>query len=225
MAVMDEFKKERESIKTAPLNKKLEYVWNYYWLQILLVVGFILIIFSIIFVVKNKKEPVLCGIYVNCQDEGYVNNELVEEFVEEQGINLKEQELYFVTNLAYRLDDGMTSDSTNKQTTQALSIYHDARTMDFVTAERQVMEELALKNYFVDLADVLTEEQYEALEPYFIYFDNSKGEKVPALIDISSSEKLRAAYEDEAAETLTIGIVLEAPHPERVGKYIEYLMR
>jgi hypothetical protein len=87
------------------------------------------------------------------------------------------------------------------------------------------MDELALKNYFADLADVLTEEQYAELEPYFIYFENSKGEQVPALIDVSKSEKLKAAFEDEAAENLTLGIVIEAPHPETVGDFIKYLLK
>ena len=78
---------------------------------------------------------------------------------------------------------------------------------------------------WVKYKDLLTEEQYKAFEPYFIYFDNSKGEKVPALIDISKSEKLKAAYDEDAAETLTIGVVLEGPNPEMVGKYIEYLLK
>ena len=225
MAVMDEFKKERESIKTAPLNKKLQYVWNYYWVQILIVAGLILTIAGVFFVVTNKKEPVLNGIYVNCYEADYVNGSMIEAFVEEQGIDLNNQELYFVTDLSYRLDDGMTSGTTNKQTTQALTIYYDSGTMDFVTAQRQVMEELALKNYFADLADVLTEEQYAALEPYFITFPNAKGEQVPVLIDMSGSKKLKEGYEAEAAETLVFGVVIGAPHKEMVGKYIEYLMK
>ena len=225
MAVMDEFKKERESIKTAPLNKKLQYIWNYYWVQILIVAGLILTIAGVFFVVMNKKEPVLNGIYVNCYEEGYVNGELIEDFIEEQEIDLKSQEVYFVTDLTYRLDDGLTSSSTNKQTTQALTIYHESGTMDFVVAQREIMEELALKNYFADLADILTEEQYKAMEPYFISFPNSKGEQVPVLIDMSKSEILKEAYEDEAAGSLVIGAVIGAPHKEMVGKYIEYLMR
>lgn len=225
MAVMDEFKKEREEIKNAPLNKKLQYVWNYYWVQILIVVGLILTLAGVFFVVTNKKEPVLNGIYVNCQNENYVNKELIEEFVEEQGIDLKKQEIYFVTNLAYRLDDGMTSGSTNKQTTQALTIYHESKTMDFVIAQNEIMVELALKNYFADLADILTEEQYKALEPYFISFPNSKGEQVPVLIDMSKSEILKEGFNEEAKDSLVFGVVIGAPHTEMVGKYIEYLMR
>ena len=225
MAVMDEFKKERESIKTAPFNKKIEYVWNYYWVQILIVVGLILTIAGVFFVVTNRKEPVLSGIYVNCDKADYVNGELVEAFIEEKGIDLEEEELYFVTNLTYKTDGEVSSGSTNKDTTQALTIYHESGTMDFVVSQREVMEELALKNYFADLADVLTEEQYTALEPYFISFDNSKGEPVPVLIDMSKSELLKSGYDKEAAETLVFGVVIGAPHKEMVREYIEYLMR
>jgi hypothetical protein len=225
MAVMDEFKKERDEIKNAPLNKKLQYVWNYYWVQILIVVGLILTMAGVFFVVTNKKEPVLNGIYVNCQNEDYVNKELIKEFVEEQEIDLKKQEIYFVTNLAYRLDDGMTSGSTNKQTTQALTIYHESKTMDFVIAQKEIMVELALKNYFADLADILTEEQYKALEPYFISFPNSKGEQVPVLIDMSKSQILKEGFDEEAKDSLVFGVVTGAPHVEMVGEYIEYLMR
>lgn len=225
MAVMDEFKKEREAIKTAPLNKKIEYIWNYYWVQILIVLGLILTVAGVFFVVTNKKEPVLTGIYVNCHKEDYVNGELIEDFVAEQEIDLKKQEVYFVTNLSYRLDDGMTSDSTNKQTTQALSIYHESKTIDFVAAQKEIMEELALKNYFADLADVLTEEQYAELKPYFISFPNSKGEQVPVLIDMSGSEILKKGFDEEAKDSLAFGVVIEAPHTEMVGNYIEYLMR
>lgn len=225
MAVMDEFKKEREAIKSAPLGEKIKYVWNYYWVQILIVVGLILTIAGVFFVVTSKKEPVLNGIYVNCYREDYVNGELIEKFIEEQDIDLKNQELYFVTNLAYRLDSGMTSGSTNKQTTQALTIYHESGTMDFVAAQREIMEELALKNYFADLADILTEEQYNALEPYFISFPNSKGEQVPVLIDMSKSEILKKGFREDENKSLVFGVVIGAPHKEMVGKYIEYLMK
>lgn len=225
MAVMDEFKKEREEMKNAPLGKKLQYVWNYYWVQILIVVGLILTIAGVFFVVTNKKEPVLNGIYVNCYKADYVNGELIADFIEEQDIDLKNQEIYFVTDLTYRLDDGMTSSTTNKQTTQALTIYHESGTMDFVVGQKEVMEELALKNYFADLADILTEEQYQALEPYFISFPNSKGEQVPVLVDMSKSEILKEGFEDEAKDSLVFGVVIGAPHKEMVGKYMEYLMR
>lgn len=225
MAVMDEFKKERESIKDASLKKKLEYLWNYYWVQILIVAGFVLTIVGVFSVVTNKKESVLNGIYVNCYNADYVNGDLIEEFVEEQGIDLKKQEVYFVTDLTYRLDDGMTSGSANKQTTQALTIYHESGTMDFVVAQKEIMEELALKNYFADLGDILTDEQYKAWESYFISFPNSKGEQVPVLIDMSKSEIVKDGYEGEAKESLVLGVVIGAPHKEMVGKYIEYLMR
>lgn len=224
MAVKDEFKKERESIKNAPLDKKIQYIWNYYWVQILFVVGIILVIIGVGVTVKNKKETLLTGIYLNCYEEEYVNNELVEDFIEEKEIDTKKQELYFVTDLTYTADDDSLLGSDNSSTGQALTIYHESGTVDFVIASRAVLEELAYeKNFFADLRLILSEEDIEKYESYFIYLESEEGEEVPILIDMSQSEKLKGAYKEDE-KPLVMGFIINAPHAEMAADFVGYLL-
>ena len=133
----------------------------------------------------------------------------------------------------------------------AKTVVAKAGELDFITGDLGAMLGLAYQDYFGDLSEVLSREQYEAYAPFFLYIDRAVLEQmngatgesgeappeipdcrkpetmerpVPVLIDMSGSGALRGVYGDYA-ETLAFGLVVNAPHPENTLKYIDYLMR
>ena len=222
MAVMDEFKEEREALKSAPLSVKIKYFWDYNRGKVILGIILILIAGGFISAQLSKKEQVVSGVFLNCYEQEYILGEFSEEFILENEFNPKKQETYFVTDLPYEVDKQAAS--ANMDTNQALYVYASSGVMDFFIADPVVMNELANKYFFADLRDVLSEDDCIALEPYFVTYENEEGEEVPVLIDIGKNEKMAKAYGDEV-ESLQMGVLLDAAHPENMGEFVDYLMK
>ncbi len=218
MAVMDEFEKEREQVKNASFKKKLVYFLDYNKGKVIIAIILIAFLSWFLVTVLSKKEQVMCGIFLNCYEQEYITGEFSEEYLEKQSFDPKTQETYFVTDLTYQ-----AGSEVSVETNQALTVYASSGVMDFIVAEPEVLDELANKYYFADLTDVLSEEEYQALMPYFVFYENEEHELVPILIHIGKNERMQKAYGEEIEE-LCVGVLLDAPHTEGLADYIDYLM-
>ena len=222
MAVMDEFKEEREALKSAPLSAKIKYFWDYNRGKVILGIILLLIAGGFISAQLTKKEQVISGVFLNCFEQEYILGEFSEEFLLENEFNPKKQETYFVTDLPYMV--GEQAADANMDVNQALYVYASSGVMDFIVSDTDTMDDLAKKYFFIDLRDVLTEEEYKALETYFVTYENEEGEEVPILINIGKNEKMKNAYGSEY-ENLQMGVMLDNAHPENMNMFIEYLMK
>lgn len=222
MAVMDEFQKEREALKSAPFSVRIKYFWDYNRGKVIIGIILILIAGGFISAQLFKKEQVVSGVFLNCFEQEYILGEFSEEFLLNYEFDPKKQETYFVTDLPYEV--GKQASSANMDTNQALYVYASSGVMDFIVSDSVVMDDLAKKYFFADLRDVLSEEECKALEPYFVTYENEEGEEVPVLIDIGKNERMAKAY-GEDYESLQMGVMLDSAHPEKMGIFIEYLMK
>lgn len=222
MAVMDEFQKEREALKSAPFSVRIKYFWDYNRGKVIIGIILILIAGGFISAQLFKKEQVVSGVFLNCFEQEYILGEFSDEFLVENEFNPKKQETYFVTDLPYQVD-GQAADAS-LDVDQALYVYSSSGVMDFFVSDPATMDDLARKYFFADLRDVLSEEECKALEPYFVTYENEEGEEVPVLIDIGKNERMAKAY-GEDYESLQMGVMLDSAHPENMGMFIEYLMK
>ena len=222
MAVMDEFKEEREALKNAPLSAKIKYFWDYNRGKVIIGIILIFIAGGFIFAQVTKKEQVMSGVFLNCFEQEYILGEFSEEFLEKNEFNPRKQETYFITDLPYMV--GEQAASANMDVNQALYVYASSGVMDFIVSDPTTMDDLAKKYFFIDLRDVLTEEECTALEKYFVTYENEAGEEVPILINIGKNERMTKAYGQEF-DSLQMGVMLDHAHPENISKMIEYLKR
>ena len=222
MAVMDEFQKEREALKNAPLSAKIKYFWDYNRGKVILGIILLLIAGGFISAQLTKKEQVVSGVFLNCFEQEYILEEFSEKFLEANEFNPKKQETYFVTDLPYMV--GEKAADANMDVNQALYVYASSGVMDFIVSDPATMDDLAKKFFFIDLREVLTEEECKALETYFVTYENEEGEEVPILINIGKNEKMAKAY-GEQYESLQMGVMLDNSHPENMNIFIEYLMK
>ena len=250
MALMDEFKEEREAVlQNGTTKQKISYIWDYYKWHIMIPIILVVAVISWIVNVITAPDVILNGAFMNVykMDSSYSTEELVNGFYEALEIDSKEQEINLNTNLYFSED---ASDG-NYQTLQVLMAWHSADSLDFIGCDLPTMTELTYRGYFSDLREVLTQEQLTKYEPYFLYIDQdfymerskkldnmedvsdmkypdpTKPEEmknpIPIMIDISQSEKTTAAYA-QVDQIIAFGIAANVYNTETTLEFLDYLM-
>lgn len=252
MALMDEFREEREAIKQAPLKKRLEYFWDYYKWYVIVPALILIFLGNTIYQKVTAPDVLMNGICLNTYNLSAEEaaGKVSEDFAKEMDIDLKDYAVDLNTSLTYIPND--TSGTTNYESAQALMAWIAAGSVDFLAAEHETMEEFCYKGYFEDLRDVLTEEQFAKLEPYILYMDRdveisrqlaldenkdiseivlpdcknpeAMGDPIPVMIDVSECETFSSIYAT-AEKGLAIGLAVNGPHLEMTLEFLDYLLK
>ena len=250
MAVMDEFKEEREKIKNGTFKQKAAYFWEYYkWYVIVpvIVIGFI---GMTVYQKVTAPETILNGILLNTYntEADSVSQDMIADFSEKQKIDTEEYAVTLNATMSYDTDD--TSGTANYESVQALMAWIAAGSVDFICSDHEAMTDLAYNGYFVDLRDFLSEEQIKKYEPYFLYMDSAVSKEldaafdndvdsasisipdctkpetmedpIPVMIDFSNNAKLAEIYTD--SDTLALGIAANAPNKDMILNFLNYIM-
>ena len=208
MAVMDEFKAEREYLKKhGTRQEKWAYFWDYYkWHTIVGVVALIIVISSI-YNALTAKDTVMNGILLNSTTmlDTQKQEELILDFMTQQEINTKKNEINLNTSLYYSVfEDDKDIEYSNGELTytasQIMLVQVASGELDFITGDVSTLTSIAYSEHFVDLRTVLTEEQLTIYKPYLYYIDQDvldlmmkeKDSNEPAKITIPDVDKPEA---------------------------------
>lgn len=252
MALMDEFREEREAIKSAPFKKRLEYFWDYYKWYVIVPVVILIFVGNSIYQKVTAPEVLVSGVCLNTYNMAVdeATDKISEDFTTEKGLDPKDYEVNLNTNLTFMPND--TSGTANYESAQALMAWIASGSIDFLSGEYETMEEFCYKGYFEDLRNVFTEEQLTMLEPYILYMDKdveitrqlaiekqeefseielpdcnnpeAMGDPVPMMIDVSKCETFAPIYAT-TKNGLAIGFAVNGPHPEMTLEFLEYLLK
>lgn len=250
MAVMDEFKEERQTVKNGTPKQKFTYFWQYYKWYVIIPFIIVSCVVWYIYHIVTTPDTILNGILLNTHnlESTEHTNDIINDFYELQNIDTSEYRIDLNTSLSWAT--GENADTANYETSQALMAWVGAASVDFISGDLEAMTELAYKGYFSDLSEVLSEEQYALYEPYFLYMDQAVIEKreeaydnyeydveipipdstkpeemekpVPVMIDMSRSGKLMDIYGD-SANTLVLSVTPNAPNKDLTLDFIDYL--
>ncbi len=246
MAVMDEFKVEREAIKNGTSKEKFQYFLDYYKWQTITAIAVIIIIISSIYSAVTAKETLLSGVMLNCyhsfSEEPFAD--LIHDFISNQQINSSKYEIELNTTLTYSADNASASE-TNYNTIQLLGAQIASHSLDFVAGNLEAMTTFAYSDSFCDLSSLLSEEQLALYEPYLLYIDLAVSEKlqtetsaidfpdctkpetmqipIPIMIDMSHCEYLTNTYA-YTVEPLVFAVAVNASNKEMVLNLINFLM-
>lgn len=249
MPVMDEFREEREAIKNGTREQKYQYFKDYYRTPLIIAIIAIVIVGAFIYQYVSHKETAFYALMLNCS--AYPENDwFLEEYADKAGISLDEYEI--TLDSAVYLDLNSTFEDS-QIASQKIATYSGAGHVDVMMGGGDEFAYYANNVTFKDLRDILTEEQLAKYEPYFYYFDEAILEElsqetmvggdtstlslpdpknpdamerpVPVALYIDSSTKLSEAYYFKNAEDgIAIGIFANAPHPENIQTFIDYIM-
>ncbi len=172
MAVMDEFKDEREALKNGTPKEKLSYFWCYYKWYVIGPLIAIILIASFAYEVLTRKEIVFNIAMLNVSELSQMTTEvqtkLPQSFADYAGIDTNAYDIFFDTT--YRIsEDGL--DDTSMSSSEKLYTYVAAGQLDAMLTDSDSFRKYANADNFYDLREILSEEQIEKYEPYFYYVD------------------------------------------------------
>lgn len=207
MAVMDEFREERDKIRHGTFKEKWKYFWDYYkWHVIGGTLGLIMVIW-IVYDITHQEESVLYVAFLNCASV-YDDSEYIASTEEYLGVG---------DGQSLTIDSSMdlTDDNTEAYYSyEALAVRIAANELDVMVAREDFIYSYAGSDYMVDLTTVMSEEQLERYSDYFYYVDY-------ALIESGYYDNEELDYEDMVFEGLAGHVSPEdMEQPVAVGVYI-----
>ena len=191
MALMDEFKEERASIKKENFKTQFLYFWEYYkWY----VIGPILAIAFIIYYIYtsvNAKDTAFYAAMLNTTEYNPLINEKLgvekptlfdheNDFIKYIDLNEDEYRVMFDTSM--RIHD----DPEEKETSEGiekLMTYLGAGEIDILVTGAADFADYAYDSHFYDLREIMTQEQLTKYEPYLYYVDGRIVEEVKVAMD------------------------------------------
>ncbi|MCM1046252.1 MAG: hypothetical protein NC417_12155 [Candidatus Gastranaerophilales bacterium] len=246
MAVMDEFKEERASIKNGSLKQKLSYFWDYYKWHTIGVIAVICFVGSLVYDIATHKDDAFYAAVLN--SAGYADNDsFSSEFMEYAGIDPHTKKVTFDTSLqiSFTTIDDYTMGSIEK-----LSAYLAAAQLDVIIAGDEIFAHYANEETFLDLRNILTPEQIAAYEPYFYYVDapvvaqvmeaarnmdtssvklpdpsrpDLMEDPIPVGIYIDHIDRFSSSYYVSDGDRTAMGFLLNSQHLDTALTFLEYL--
>lgn len=219
------FHEVREQVNAIDgIGKKLQYIWQYYWIPIVAVVA--LVAFLITFTVHRVTTPNdnwFFAVFVNTSAEAGEDSELWKDFTDYGDFNLKEKNVFFNDN-SYFIP-GALSNSNGAEYYNMFVAYVEAGQLDVVVSDKDTITGLGPYGYLADLSD----ESMSALQKYadrFVYVvpDDTETygtDPIPVGIDLSDT-RLVTEY-NLYPETCVLGVSQSAPHLEVVLQFLEFV--
>ncbi len=249
MTERERIKAERkEYFKTAPFSKKIEFFWEYYKIHTFIVLVLVIGVGYFIHHLITAKDTVLSGLFLNAYSLKTEVNvaDWGQEFLELKEIDTEEYEVTFIDR--YMLSD---NDATDYEVKQAIWVQVGAGAIDFMVSPLEYITDYAYQDYYCDLRTILSEEQIEKYEQYFLYVDSAvikeiaklsqdldndvdvalpdaaKPEEmenpIPVFIDLSQCEEISELY-GSAYDSLVFGVLVNAKYPDNAVAFLDYLM-
>lgn len=251
MAVMDEFREQRESIKNGTPKEKFAYFLDYYKWYVIGIAAVVIFATSFIYNYVTKTESVLSGVLLNTYiDDLNAKEALISTFMEEQNIDTSEYHVDLNTSYSYSTDTSGNSAQMNISVLQAITAQGGNSMLDFMTGDTATVVDFAYRGWFADLRTILTEEQIEKYEPYFLYIDqavlkeiekvseemgditeierpdptnpDAMKEPIPMFIDISKCEKITDLYTYDM-DRILFAAFTNTQHQEMVQEFVDFI--
>ncbi len=231
MALMDEFKEERESIKNRSFKEKLDYFWCYYKWWVITPIIIMIIAGNLISTIMNQPKYILDGMFINISDFNKLEilDDYLSNFVEEQNFDSSKYSVGYNPNHTYisesqknSMPEDQYDPSANKYAIQNVVAGLGSKSLNFVIGPADSLLELDSNQLFTDLTNFLTEDQSNAYASYFIYLKDN--EHIPILIDLSECDQLQEVYGPHITN-LAIGIVNDEKEKDMMLEFLDYLMK
>ncbi len=249
MPVMDEFREERAAIKNGTFKQKYQYFKDYYRTPLIITVIAAIFIGAFLYNFLTAKDIAFYAVLLN-SSPSEENEWFLEEYAQTAGIDLDEYDIMLDSSSYYKLN---SYDEVSYTTQQKLYTYVGAGQLDVMLSTGDEFMYFANNLLFMDLRNVLSEEQIKKYEPYFYYIDASladgadvnatepqpfdvtkvpdprkpeeMGRPIPVAVYVESSNKLNEAYYFQNSEDgIALGIYSNTSQPERAVSLIEFLL-
>lgn len=252
MALMDEFKEERDKIKNAPFKEKFNYYWGYYKFHAFAVIFGLIFLFVIIRDVTRKQETYLFVAILNCLETSSENAEsFLNDYIDYAELEV-DKDNYVLFDSSMTLTD-MAQNEAEMASNQRMLVYTSTGQIDVILTGSDIFAEYANGEMFYDLRDLLTPDQIEKYSQYFYYVDKSvveilnsdaaiynedgyeepeipdpaapeeMEEPIPVGLFVTDCQKLKDSYAFIGDEYIAMGFMLNSQRLDNLLKFIDYI--
>lgn len=211
------------NMKTMTFPQKVSYLWFVFKDYSLLGCTVILLVITAIFSVINANvQTLIAGVMVNVPISEYGSEYISTDYGKVLGaVTNKTQVLLYSVELTSMSDSGNVE--YNHTVTEQLVAQAAAEALDYVIMSKDAMEMLLSEDMFLDLRELMTDEELQQWEGKIIYLVKEEGgEQVPVALDL-----LGTSFSDDCISRTTsymLGFVLTTPRKDACRDFLDYLM-
>lgn len=232
---------EREKLKNLHGLKKVQYIWDYYKLPLVVLCIFLYIIGYSLYGHFTHKETVLYTALVNVSVSDSLSEQLSTSFLDylEEDISKNTMQLY--TGLYLTDDETNPYHEYTYASRMKILASIDSEQLDVVLMNKEAFDAFSQNGYLCNLEELLSDQDaalYNRLKPYLatntiilednsidLQFDSSLTyeavtEEYPVGLDLSKADLIhRAGFDD----TVYLGIIQNSTHKDTAVNYVQYI--
>lgn len=194
-------REELQTLRQLHGRKRLDHIWTYYKLPIVLAAIALYMVGYLAYRQATRKEDVLYLALVNVSPGETLTQQLTDGFAQDQGLTPKQQ-VYLYSGLLLTENESADQQYVYASEVRVLAAV-TAGQMDVVLMDQEARDAFAAQDYLADLS---------GLDPGW------SGQ----WMDVSQTPLIRQAG---FSDPIYLGVLTNAPHPERAAAYIRYLIQ
>ncbi len=237
MAVMDEFREEREQIKTASARVKWQYFKDYYLFWVLGGLFLAVVMGAFIFSVLRQKETVFYAALINLSPLESAETEVTEAFAETCLEDPGHEQIVLDTSiqLIAHGGEGTAPEGTDQpdvtdimrysyEEEEKLTLLVMTGGIDVIVTGQDVYEQFVPAGWFMDLTPILGQETVRELEAAdrLLY---AEGVPVGVRLDGASLLDDHYVYIGEGSPALYAGVVTGSQHTAASAAFMDFLRK
>lgn len=212
---------KKTDFKALSKKAKVQYIWDYYRLRILVIVLCTAAAISLIHHYVTYREPLLNVLMINTTSGDMTTDDGFDEFLDAYGYDKKEYpvSLYGALYIPEEKDAAISA----YQDYEILSTMIAAGDEDIFFGTGDVFLAYAEQGAFTDLSNILSEETFEKYKDNMIYStDDGESEPYPCAIEITDNEWLKKnGYYDSSCY---FGIFYRSENTQAAAQFAEFLL-
>lgn len=232
-----------KNLKGKPLKQKLEHIFTYYWIPILVVAATLCFTVAYVVHLATVKDPGLTITCINAYAQPDQAEAYMTEFARKADIDLDQYEVRLSTEL-YISDENLME---SYDTLQVLGAYIAAQDLDMLVSNPQTLCPFIYQDTFTDLTQMLTPEQQAQYGEYYLYVDLAvlkeletvtetvteypdpskpelMEEPVPVALLLPENSSFRQLFYFQTAGDVAIGILGNTLNTNNALAFLDYIM-
>lgn len=227
-----------KNLKDRPLKEKLEHIWTYYRIPILVGAVCIFIVCSCVFTAMAQKETALYGYCLNVSTNKEGVDAMTQAYMKYAGIDPNTSEVLLFSDFS-------TDNASSYDTMQTLTVHIAAKEVDFILSDEKTGLTMAQTGYCSDLTQMFTPEQQALLSAFYLYAERAALEadrysddtekqpivfaeketlKDPVPVALRLPKALFDGLYTFSGESAVLVIPSNAPHVANLVSFLEFLL-
>ena len=217
-------RKEKEKLAQMDARHKWDYYCTYYLKGT--VIGIIVLICVISFIrsyIKNGREVLMEGYMLNVKGSEELYTLMEDGYFEHREGDEKKQQVYLTKEQTMNLDeDGTLQDTTSYYLEQAIVAEVTGQELDYMFTDRLSFQRLCQMSAFMDLREILTEDQLTDWADCLVYYTDEDGNTAPVALDLTDSD-FAAEYEMVSNDgKIYFEILVNSERTEWIQDFLEF---